>query len=232
MAFTDQTAVWVYKKLLTYQDMSNNAINDKLFNDQLTGAIDIPNDLKLANAKYLRGEIAATGTWYKLCGLDAGNIVQLGDALTEVRVPADPTNALGVATKQYVDAKEMYQTQPKVAATGGANNVYANVLNITKKGRVQTLSVLDGGGGGAGGVATIRITIDGGTPVVIATSSIAANKYRFLQANLIFNASDQSTEDLVSSLLEIGFNTSLLIESKSGNALTGDVVNIVYEIIP
>ncbi len=228
MAYTDLTSTFVYKSLLTYQLMADLAVNDKLFNDQLTGSLDVPNDLHLANAKYLRGDVAATGTWYKLIGLDASNIVQVGDALTEVRLPADPTNVLGAATKQYVDGAQMFETQPKVSGTAGGSGTYATILNLTatKRGHIRALTVKANSNGDN---ISIRITIDGGTPVVITVNTVSTNSWRGLLEVLLFSSTDLlATEDLVSSLLDISFASSLLVEASSNNGIAA-TVHIVYD---
>src|SRR3990167_7331548 len=111
MAYTDMTGTWSYKGLITHQNLDSAAENDKVFNDLLTAVTDFANNLQFDNNKGITGEIAAGSTYKNLIKLDASNIVQLAESGTEVRVPADPTNVLGVATKQYVDANQMLQTQ-------------------------------------------------------------------------------------------------------------------------
>ncbi len=235
MAYTDLSAAFPYKALFTTQLATDLALNDKLFNDQLTGAVDIPNDLHLGNAKFLRGDVVATGTWRKLIGLDAGNIVQVGDAATEVRLPADPVNVLGAATKQYVDGVQMFETQPKVSGSAGANSTYATIVNLTAttRGRVVAINMQQNTSA-AGGFMGVRVTIDGGTPFTIATPGTpGASKYRGVGGSLAFSSTDQTNEGDVSALIGIAFNTSLLIEATTANTISGTCTcNVVYEKIP
>ena len=202
--------------------------NSKVFNDLLTEITDLDN-IRHNNAKGPKGEVAAGGSYKKLILLDASNIVQLAESGTEVRVPADPTNVLGIATKQYVDGVQMFQTQPLVSGATGATNFYTTILNLaaTTRGHIRALYAVNGG---VGGTISVRITIDGGTPIVYTTSAIIASNYRGLQPNLTWSPTDQTNANLVSFLTDIAFNSSILIEfSASQNAGTGYVV---YDKIP
>src|SRR3990167_989930 len=130
--------------------MDQLAENDKVFNDLLTAAADIPNNLQFDNNNGLKGEIAAGSTYKNLIKLDASNIVQLSESGTEVRVPADPSNVLGVATKQYVDGVQMFQTQAKVSAAGsGSSGSYLTVLSLsaTTRGRIKAMTFQQSAGG-------------------------------------------------------------------------------------
>lgn len=231
MAYTDLTTSFQYRSLLTHQLQDALAENDKVFNDLLTAVTDFDNNLRFNNAKYLQGEIAAGSTYKKLIGLDASNIVQLSESGTEVRVPADPSNALGVATKQYVDGVQMFQTQPLVSGVG--TNAYVTILSLsaTTRGHIRALYVKKGGGSVDN--ILVRITIDGGTPVVYTFSTVTPSKYRALQPNLTTSTTDQASADLVSFLLDIAFNSSLLVECADNHG-AGDTSTcyVVYDKIP
>lgn len=232
MAYTDLTSSFAYKTLLTYQLMNDVAANDKLFNDQLTGGIDIPNDLHLKNAQYLRGDVAATGTWYKLAGLDASNIVQIGDSATEVRVPADPVNALGIATKQYVDATNMLQAQPQVNVTLGSSGTLATILNYTGKGELHTIwAQADSTNAGT---IRVKVTVDGVVVVDNTSDSIANLKYQGLTANLYWAPGAvtwtgvPSQIALTAYLLKIPFRTSIKVEATLSAANSNGTMTVFY----
>ncbi len=148
MAYTDLSATFVYKGLLTHQNMDQLGENDKVANDLLTAVTDFANFLQFDNTKGIKGEVAATGSYKKLILLDASDKIQIGEAGTEVRVPADPTNVLGVATKQYVDGVQMFETQPKVSASSGINASYVTILSLTAttRGHIRSLAITGGTG--------------------------------------------------------------------------------------
>lgn len=221
----------VYKMLLTHQIADQLAENDKVFNDLLTAVADFANFLQFDNTKGIKGEVAAGGTYKSLVVLDASNIVQLGQSGTEVRVPADPSNALGVATKQYADGVQMFRTQAKVSASSGTSGAYLTILNqaATTRGRIKTISM--GQGTLGPGTVSVRITIDGGSAVTITSSAIADNNWRGLLPGLLWSTADQANENLTSTLIHISFNTSILIEATSANA-NAATITIVYEKIP
>jgi hypothetical protein len=230
MAYVDLTTSFVYKSLLTYQLCTSLATNDKLFNDELTGAISIPNDVKLGNARALRGEVVATGTWRTLAQLDASNIVQIGDAACETRVPADPTNVLGIATKQYVDGVQMFHTQPKVTVTSGSAGAFVTVLSLTATTRGHLLAITGKADATGNDACRLRITIDGGTPVtIISTTNPAANKWRGLTPPLVWSTVDQATEDLAAYLLNISFNSSILVEAAYNNGAATYACSVLYD---
>ncbi len=213
--------------------MSAMAENDAVFNDLLTEVTDFANHLRFNNTKGLKGEVAAGGSYKQMIQLDASNVVQLGEAGTEVRVPQDPVNALGVATKAYVDGVQMFQTQPKVVANGGGSSAYATILNLTAttRGRVRAIHAQKGNSSNYS--LTIRITVDGGTPVVIATvANPALSTFRGLQANLVWSETNQATADRGAFLIDIAFNASLLIEGMTETGGSPPVFTVVYEIIP
>ena len=128
----------------------------------------------------------------------------------------------------------MYETQPKVSAACGVTGTYATILNLTAttRGRIATIAML--ADSVVGGTFSIRLTIDGGTPVVITSTAVGVSKYRAILPNLLWNTTDQATEDLVASLLRITFNTSLLVEATTSGSPGGPTptCNIVYEKIP
>lgn len=225
----------VYRLLFTHQIADQLAENDKVCYDLLTAAVDFNNFLQFNNTKGIKGEVAAGGTYKSLVVLDSGNVVQLGEAGTEVRVPADPSNALGVATKQYVDGVQMFQTQAKVSASPALSSAFATILNIaaTTRGRVKSISFKTGSGGTVT-VSAIRITIDGGTPVTISPDvEPAADNWRSLNVNLLWSAADAATEEgLGSNNIDIAFNTSLLIEASTRFAAGTPLCKVVYEKIP
>ena len=223
------TAAFTYKALLTHQRCDQLAESDKVFNDLLTEITDLDN-IRHNNAKGPKGEVAAGGSYKKLILLDSGNVVQLGESGTEVRVPADPTNALGVATKQYADGVNLLQTQPRVSVTSGASGSYVTILNATAKGHVRCLYIRAISTGGGNDIMSIRITIDGGTPVVYADAgNTAASDISAMTPDLIL----QDTNALVSVnahaiLIDIAFNTSMLIEAQTAET-TGDICVCVYD---
>ncbi len=211
------------------------AESDATFNSLLTAASDFDNFLQFNNTKGIKGEVAAGGTYKSLVVLDSGNVVQLAEAGTEVRVPADPTNVLGVATKQYVDGVQMFQTQPKVSATPGLSGTFATILNLTAttRGRVKSISFKTGSGG-TSTTSGVRITIDGGTPITIApVVEPIADNWRALGAGLVFSTADSAAEEgLGSTNIDIAFNTSLLIEASTKFAAGTPLCKVVYEKIP
>lgn len=209
MAFVDMSTNWAYKTLIIYQDLNKLGVNDKLFNDQLVGNINIPTSPILANTQALKGDSAVSGTPKKMISRDASNVVQLAEAGVEVRVPADPTNALGVATKQYVDGATQLQTQAPISGATGINPTYNTLLNYTGVGRVHAIGVVSG----SGGTETIRITIDGGTPFTVAGSGAAGNFF-YMTADLQ-NLIDSGAVTVTGRLLEINFKTSIKIEFRS-----------------
>lgn len=232
MAYTDLSSTFVYRLLLTHQLMDQLAENDKVFNDLLTAVTDFDNNLRFNNAKYLQGEIAAGSTYKKLIGLDASNIVQLGESGTEVRVPADPTNALGVATKQYVEAFQVFQTQPAATATpGGGGPTYVTLLSRSGRGHLRALTMLNGAGSAA--TAYVRITIDGGSAVVYnAATNFANGTYRYFMPNLKWNETDQATDGVLGlPLLDIAYNTSILVEVSNAVG-AGGTARLIHDIIP
>lgn len=231
MAYTDLSATWVYKKLITHQLLDQHGENDKVFNDLLTAVTDFSVNLKFDNNKGITGEIAAGSTYKNLLKLDASNIAQLGESGTEVRVPADPTNALGVATKQYVDATQMLQTQAKVAASSGASGTLATILNLAATTRGVVRALYGTNGGGAAHTLRVKITVDG-TVVIDKTSAAWASTYRKFLPGHEWDVADFAAEDdAADALLAIHFNSSLLIEAASSTA-TVDTVSVVYAKIP
>jgi len=221
----------VYRLLWSHQLADQLSENDKVFNDLLTAAVDFPNHLQFDNAKGIKGEVAATGTYKNLIVLDASDIVQLGVAGTIVAVPADPTTNLGVATKAYVDGVQMFQTQPKVGVATGAGASFTTILSLTSttRGRLKSIVHIRPGTGGSSTV-TVRITIDGGAAVTITSSSVAIDKCRALSPGLVWTGTDQTYEGDASTICDISFNTSILVEATAeGNAGT---LNIGYEKIP
>ncbi len=231
MAYTDLTAVFVYRGLLTHQQMDQAAENDKVFNDLLTSVTDFANFLHFDNTKGVKGEVAATGSYKKLVVLDAGNVAQLGEAGTEVRVPADPTNALGVATKQYVDGVQMFQTQ---AIASAAASGLTTILNLTATTRVRLHAVWVVQ---AGGTSTwrVKITVDG-TVVIDDTSAttLVAGDVGHLAAN--GRVTDDGTVDdgFAGDLIEICGNSTFKIEADANVSAGGasGTVFALYSKIP
>lgn len=221
-----------YRTLFTHQLADALAESDATFNNLLTEVTDLDN-IRHNNAKGPKGEVAAGGTYKKLILLDASNIVQLGEAGTEVRVPADPTNVLGVATKQYVDGVQMFQTQPRVSASSGVNDAYATLLNVTAAGHLRAITMTVDGSSGGNDIQSVRITIDGGTPVVYADAgSTAINETSALMPDLTFvdtNVGPALPAHAI--LLDIAFNTSILVETKTPDP-NASVSVVVYDKIP
>lgn len=230
MAYTDLSSTFVYRLLLTHQLMDQLAENDKVFNDLLTAVTDFDNNLRFNNAKYLQGEIAAGSTYKKLIGLDSSNVVQLGESGTEVRVPADPTNALGVCTKQYAEALQMFQTQAVATATpGGGGPTFVTILSRSGRGHLRSLSLQMHSGGT--GTPYVRITIDGGAAVTISGSTTTASTWRALTPNLVWSETDRTNDGDETYLLDIAYKTSILVEV-SNAVVSGGTARLVHDIIP
>lgn len=224
MAYTDLTASFAYKTLLTYQLMTNLANNDKLFNDQLTAAMAIPQSLLIANTFGISAKESG-GTARNLIKFDGSNVIQLGAAAAaDVRVPADPTDVLGVATKQYVDGQQVLQLQALVSGSSGINGSFATILNYTGKGECHAIYVA---GGTNNGAAEIKITVDGTLVLDITSISITSGNFLGLQANLTWQGTLQANASLVSFLLRIPFKTSLKIEVACANS-AAQTVNVAY----
>lgn len=231
MSYTDMSSWASYKKLISHTDMDKLGENDKVFNDLLTATTDFNNHLRFNNTKGITGEIAAGSTYKNLIQLDASNIVQLAESGTEVRVPADPTNALGVATKQYVDAVQMLQTQA-VATGSPGNGALATILSLSATTRGQVHAIWYANGAGGTNAIRVKITIDG-TVVVDETSpqTVTASFFLSLEPNTRWPDSvGQSAEGTTTRLINLRFNSTLLIEaSKSENTGT---LKVLYSKIP
>lgn len=211
MAYTDLSSTWAYKSLITHQLLDQHAENDKVFYDLLFGSTDIANDVKFDNAKYIKAEIAAGSTYRKLIGLDASNIIQIGESGVEVRIPADPTNALGVATKQYVDAIQMFQDQAEVSvATLSGSLVTLLSLSATTRGVLKALWVARSST--TAGTCRVKITVDGTVVIDETSDSIGAGVHRYLTAQGLWNATDVTAEGNAGALANIFFNSTLLVE--------------------
>ena len=230
MAYTDLSAVFVYKALITHQRMDQLGENDKVFNDLLTAVTDFANFLQFNNTKGIKGEIAAGSTYKSLVVLDASNVLQLGESGTEVRVPADPSNALGVATKQYVDAIQMLQTQAEVSGNSGTSGTLATVLSLsaTTRGQVHAIYGLMAG---ASITLRLKITIDGVVVIDDTSPSTVAGDYNYLAPNGKVADSNSTEDSLVGHLINLRFNSSLLIEAATDNS-TAVAVKVLYSKIP
>lgn len=227
MAYTDLSSTFVYRLLLTHQLMDQLAENDKVFNNLLTAATDFDNNLRFNNAKYLQGEIAAGSTYKKLIGLDASNVVQLGESGTEVRVPADPTNALGVATKQYVEALQMFQLQARATVSIGAAG-RTTAINITGRVIIHAITLKPTAGTDAS--ATVWVTVDG-TELSFSSPTIAAGEFGALQGNFTMKDMNTAVENDAGALVHFPCNTSMKVEAQCGGGDTMDLT-VVYSKVP
>lgn len=229
MSYTDLSAVWVYRKLITHQLLDQAAENDKVFDDLLTAAVDFDNDLRFNNAKAIAGEIAAGGTYKDLAQLDSNDVCQLGQSGTEVRVPADPTNVLGVATKQYVDALTMFQTQQVTSATAGVSNAFNTILSVTGQGIVHAVWFL----ANQTTPTTIKITIDG--TLVFTTNAIPMTNNdwgHMTEHGFLVDDNTTSEISVISLPIDFRFNTSLLIEAAIALGNGGSTVKVLHSEIP
>lgn len=228
MAFTNLSdGEMAYKALWTHQLGQALADNDLLFNDLLTAVTDFANELHFNNNVALAGEVAAGGSYIDLVKIDASNVVQLGQAGYEVRVPADPTNDLGVCTKQYAEALQMFSTQAEVS--GAVPNGGATLLNVTDRGILHMASI-KGTGDAGGATVGISVTIDGVGVYSGTIISASGNVNYAAQVGGNLATTGTSTYE-VTPELNWRFNTSCVVAfSNTGATLTTGKVK--YSIIP
>mgnify|MGYP001558524310 FL=1 len=231
MAYTDLSAAFSYKQLFTHQLADQIGENDKVFYELLFGTTDMDNNFKFNNAKYIQGEVAAGGTYKKIAGIDASNIVQLGESGTEVRVPADPSNALGVATKQYVDGVQMFQTQAIVSAAPNGSGTLATILSLsaTTRGRLHAIWHLKGS---QPGTLRVKITLDGTVVIDNTSPSIALAEYVAMKANGELWDTNSADDGDAAFLIELPFNSTCLIEAAISDAGSNSTVKVLYSKIP
>ena len=220
------SSTFVYKLLLTFQDMDKLAESDKTFNNLLTAVDDFSVNLKFDNNKGITGEIAAGSTYKQLIKLDTSNIVQLGESGTEVRVPADPTNVLGVATKQYVDDTLMLGLIAKLRVTSTSIS-NADVLNITAVGRLRALSQYSNTAVGAE-YPDLTLTVDG-----TAYAEMVGGAHTTVYLNTD-NTPSTATTFVKSATLEqvvVHFKTSLRVQHrKDATGGGGEITTaVIYE---
>ena len=230
MSFTDLTdGEMAYKALWTHQLGQALADNDLLFNDLLTAVTDFANELHFNNNVAIAGEVAAGGSYVDLVKIDASNVVQLGQAGYEVRVPADPTNDLGVCTKQYAEALQMFSTQAEVSvsiAVGGATG-----LNYTGRGILHMATIIGSGGDPGATTMGISVTIDGVT--VYSGTHLSTDGFVHWPAQVgaaLAGGAGTDYSDVVDEL-NWRFNTSCVV-AFSNSAGAAKVAKIKYSIIP
>ncbi|MBS3927812.1 MAG: hypothetical protein KGZ65_04390 [Sphingomonadales bacterium] len=210
--------------------MDQLAENDKVFNNLLTAAADMPNFLQFDNTFGVKGEIAAGSTYKKLILLDASNVVQLGESGTEVRVPADPSNALGVATKQYVDGVQMFQSQAIVTVNSGLTGSFATILSLsaTTRGVVHAIWIDTAGGSST---CRIKVTVDGTLIIDDTSGALTNNRFYAMRANGNIETTASTDAGDAGHPLEIRFTSTLLIEATSGDG-NSRAISVRYSKIP
>jgi len=230
MAYTDLSSTFTYKKLLTHQLMDQLAENDKVFNNKQTGAADFADIIKFDNTKGIAGEVAAGGTYKNLVTFDSSNVVQLGESGIEVRVPADPSNNLGVCTKQYAEALQMFQTQANGSGSSGVSGSLSTILSVAATTRGVLLAVW-GKRTSSAHTVSVQVTVDSVVVSSEASPTIAQNDYWYLGANGVPVDSNSTAEGDAQNLINMPFNTSLLLEATSGDA-NAQTVQYLYAKVP
>ena len=146
-----------------------------------------------------------------------------------MRVPADPIAALGVATKQFVEAQVLSDIGliAKVSAST-TSSTNSDVVNITTAGRVGGVHLHTGGSAAVNGKVTVTIdSITDGEFSTSVASSTAHNIDRALGSSgssLRIVTSDGGMDEL-----NIFFKTSLRVQHRSANNSDTVTTRILYE---
>ncbi|GAF72907.1 unnamed protein product, partial [marine sediment metagenome] len=217
--FVDLTGEFDYGDLAAWQRMDELAHNDDFFNDLLTGAQDIDNNLNFNNAKYIRGEVFATGAWKNLIGLDGSDVCQVGVAGTEVHLPQDPVSALGAVTKQMLEAATMFQFQAIASGSEGLSGSLLTILNIASgKGIIHGIYAKKAT---TNGTLRIKITIDGSANIDDTSGDIPINDIGVMTPYGTMEDTDYADLEVaikagVPFLIHIPYNASIKVEAAGG----------------